>query len=81
MKCFNCGFDTKTIYPKVDGQQFVQKMCLACGWKSFPTEVISKSALEAREKRYTANVEVLRNASKNLEVQAYTSRKVSEGEN
>jgi len=64
MICFNCGFNCRTIYPKVDGQQFVQKMCLACGWKSFPTEVISKSALEAREKRYT----------KNIEVQAYTSR-------
>lgn len=64
MKCFNCGFDCRTVYPKVDGQQFVQKMCLACGWKSFPTEVISTAALEAREKRYTAKVEVQRHTSK-----------------
>jgi len=64
MKCFNCGFDCRTIYPKVGNQKFVQKMCLACGWKSFPTEIISNSALEAREKRYTAKVGVRAYASK-----------------
>lgn len=70
MKCFNCGFDCRTIYPKIDGQQFVQKMCLACGWKSFPTEVISAAALAAREKRYTAN----------LGAQAYASKSTRTGD-
>jgi len=54
MKCFNCGFKTRTIYPKLDGIQYVQKMCLACGWKSYPTAVIR---LEAAKNRGTENLE------------------------
>lgn len=41
MKCFNCGeLKTKTIYPKYNQTQFVQKWCLTCGWKSHPIEVM-----------------------------------------
>ena len=46
MKCYNCGWNTKTIYPKLNQIQYVQKMCLACGWKSYPIMVISQSKLE-----------------------------------
>lgn len=61
MKCFNCGFKTRTIYPKLDGIQYVQKMCLACGWKSHPIAVIR---LGAEENRDTADLEVQRCASR-----------------
>ncbi len=40
MKCYNCGSNTKTIYPKISGMQYVQKKCYTCGWKSYRTEVI-----------------------------------------
>tara|TARA_R110001583_G_C5575957_1_gene402489 strand:+ start:820 stop:1017 length:198 start_codon:yes stop_codon:yes gene_type:complete len=62
MQCFNCGFNTKTIYPKIRDQQYVQKMCLACGWKSYPILVISQSKLEKNARLH------------NLEVQASTSK-------
>jgi len=67
MKCFKCGLNTKTIYPTIDGQKYVQKMCLSCDWKSYPTPIIR---LEALEKRYTGN----------LEMQARTSKTWSESD-
>jgi len=66
MKCYNCGWNTKTIYPKIDKIQYVQKMCLACGWKSYPIAVISQSQLRKNDVLH------------NLEAQACTSKPGSE---
>jgi len=40
MKCFNCGGKCRTEYPKLDGIQYVRKVCVICNWKSYPTAVI-----------------------------------------
>ena len=52
MKCYNCEGATRTEYPKIDGNQYVRKKCVVCGWKSYPIFVISNLEMQRRSSRH-----------------------------
>ena len=42
MSCYNCRQPRtlRTEYPKIDGIQYVRRVCTTCGHKTHPIEVV-----------------------------------------